>query len=91
MELLRQAWERILNESYPAAHENKAVRYIDAAMAVHNFHRMTIMHVVSDCGMPDVEALGFMRLMQDTFVEGVDRDMAQLHDRVESLEERRRG
>lgn len=75
LEAMRAAWEKILND-YAESRELKTarggVRYIDAQMAVHNFHKLAIGHIVDEAELKGEAAaqlyLGagatFMRAMQ---------------------------
>lgn len=68
---LRRAWERILNE-YPMQKGHKPVDYIDGAMAVHNFHKLALDHVITEAAMDVPHAEVFLRAMRDTFSQAID-------------------
>lgn len=87
LEDLRVAYENVLN-AYPEKHEGKTVQYIDAAMAVHNLHRLALRHVIDDSGLPVVESMGWLRIMRDTFSNAIERDIEQLRQKAEGVKQR---
>lgn len=72
LEDLRQAWERILN-SY-----HKRVGYVNGLMAVHNFHKLALDHIVEEACLPPKEAAMVFAMARTTFVKAMEERIRQL-------------
>ncbi len=70
LEELRAAWEQILND-YAVEHDlptaRGGVRYVDAHMAVHNFFKLVLDHIVRESGLTGEAAAQFVLGAGETF------------------------
>lgn len=71
LEDLRAAWEQILNDyarQHALATERGGVRYVDSMMAVHNFHKLALDHIVAEAAMTGEPAAQFYLGAGETFL-----------------------
>src|SRR5262245_52727110 len=82
---LREAWERILNayaETHDLKTERGGVRYIDAQMALHNFHKHGLDHIVDGSTMTPADAAVFYASCGRTFTLAMDKRWNDAMDRA---------
>lgn len=92
MEDLRAAWEKILND-YSAgttsagnlSTERGGVRYVDAMMATHNFHKLAVINICADAGFTGRPAAEFYLGCGATFMKA----MRELADKIRDDSERK--
>lgn len=68
---LRGAWEQILNDyaaTHPLKTERGGVRYVDAHMAVHNFFKLALDHIVGEARLTGEPAAHFYLGAAETFM-----------------------
>lgn len=72
LEDLRRAWETILN----GYHEQ--VPFMDGMMALHNFHKLGLDHIVAEAQVTGVQAAVFFEMAAATFEKAMRTRAAQM-------------
>lgn len=73
MDELRLAWERILTDA------REPIPYIDGFMAVHNFHKLALDHIITqEAGLSGEAAARLFELAAGTFRRAMEQRAAQM-------------
>lgn len=77
---LRLAWQGILN-AYPEQKGHGVIDYMDGCMAVHNFHKLALDHVITEAAMDAPHAEAFLMAMRDTFSQAIETEIEKRRQR----------